>query len=144
MVHHRGRRVVAALAAGRLARPVRGRDVWPRHHAADLRGAQGPALSVVLRRHPDPAYALALDDPRPGEPGEPPGFRPALVLPGRGAAVVRGPAGPAVLDLPAGRGVQPGHRRRPALPEADHLPSLGRAGDGPARPGAGGGPAAAR
>ena len=71
-------------------------------------------------------------------------FRSALVLPGRGAAVVRGPTGPAVPDLPAGRSVQPGHRRRPALPQADHLPGRGRAGDGPARPGAGGGPAAAR
>ena len=37
----------------------------PRHHAADLRGAQGPAVPLVLRRHPDPAHALAVAAARP-------------------------------------------------------------------------------
>ena len=74
----------------------------------------------------------------PGRPGraEPPDGQPALGVPGRGAAVVRGPAGPAVPDLPAGRGGQPGHRRRPALPHADHLPGRGRTAASPgAEPG---------
>src|ERR1700685_290451 len=79
MVHHRRRRTVAAPAAGRLARPARGRDVRSRHHAADVRGAQGPALPVVFRRHPDPADALALDDAGPPVQGEPAQRRPAGV-----------------------------------------------------------------
>src|SRR5689334_12081154 len=99
-----------------LARAARGRDVRPRDHAADVRGAQGPALPLVLRRHPDPAHALALDDARAQERREPPGRLPALGLPGRRRAVVRRPAQPAVLHLPAGRRGQPGHRRRPVVP----------------------------
>src|SRR5690349_2242391 len=65
MGHHRGRGVVAAAAPGGLARAARGRGVRPRDHAADLRGAQGAAVPVVLRRHPDPARALALAAARP-------------------------------------------------------------------------------
>ena len=35
-------------------------ESWrPRHHAADVRGAQGSAVPVVLRRHPAAAHALA-------------------------------------------------------------------------------------
>src|SRR5579875_3685213 len=72
VVHHRGRRAVAAAAAGGVARPARGPDLGPRDHAADVRGAQGPALPVVLRRHPDPAHALALAAARPPRAGQPP------------------------------------------------------------------------
>ena len=36
--------------------------------AADLRGAQGPAVPLVLRRDPDPAPALAADAARVAEP----------------------------------------------------------------------------
>ena len=43
--------------------------VRPRHHAADLRSAQGAAVPVVLRRHPDPAHALALAAARPARAG---------------------------------------------------------------------------
>src|SRR5208282_831559 len=53
VVHHRGRRAVAAAAASRLVRPAPGSVLGSRHHAADLRGAEGPAVPVVLRRHPD-------------------------------------------------------------------------------------------
>ena len=57
------------LRAG-LARAARGPVLGPRDHAADLRGAQGPAVPVVLRRHPDPAHALAVDDARPPAAGQ--------------------------------------------------------------------------
>ena len=69
VVHHRGRRAVAAAAARGLARPARGPVLGPGHHAADLRGAEGAAVPVVLRRHPDPADALALAAARPRPPG---------------------------------------------------------------------------
>src|SRR6185437_690986 len=100
VVHHRGRRTVAAAAAGRLARAARGPVLGPRDHAADLRGTQRPALPVVLRRHPDPAHALAVNDARPPPPSEPHGRRPALGLPGGRHSVVRGPARPRLLYLP--------------------------------------------
>ena len=65
VVHHRGRRDVPAAAAGRVARAAPGPVLGLRDHAADVRGAQGPAVPVVLRRHPDPAHALALAAARP-------------------------------------------------------------------------------
>ena len=40
-----------------------------------VRGAQGPAVPVVLRRHPDPAHALAVAAARPRQPGQPPDHR---------------------------------------------------------------------
>src|SRR6266550_2709278 len=91
MGHHRGRGVVAAAAPGGLARAARGRGIRPRHHAADLRGAQGAAVPVVLRRHPDPARALALADARAPEPAQSPGRRSTLGLPGlvRAIALLR-------------------------------------------------------
>ncbi len=69
VVHHRGRGDLAAAAAGRLARAARGPDLGPWHHAADVRGAQRPAVPVVLRRDPDPADALAVNDARAARPG---------------------------------------------------------------------------
>ncbi len=41
------------------------------HHAADLRGAQRSAIPMVLRRHPDPADALALAAARARVQGKP-------------------------------------------------------------------------
>src|SRR5580700_4636554 len=118
MVYHRGRRAVPPAAAGGLVGPARGPVVGSRDHAADVRGPEGTAVPVVLRRYPAAAHALALDDPGPPEPRESPHHRTAVGLPGRRGAVVRGSARPALLDLPARRRVQPGYRRRPALPQA--------------------------
>ncbi len=89
-----------------------GSVLGPRHHAADVRGAQRPALPVVFRRYPDPADARAVADPRPQDQGESPDPRPAVGLPGRGTAVVRRSARDDLPRLPArGRG-QPGAGRR--------------------------------
>ena len=52
---------------------ARGPDLRPRDHAADLRGAQGPAVPVVLRRDPDPPHALAVADAGPPDQRKPPG-----------------------------------------------------------------------
>ena len=108
----RGRRDLPPPAPRGVARAARGPHLRPRHHAADLRGAQGPALPVALRRHPDPADALALAAARAPDPPEPPDRRAALVLRGRRTAVVRRPARPGVLRLPAGRRGRSGPRRR--------------------------------
>ena len=62
VVYHRGRRALAAAVAGRMVPAARGPVLGPRDHAADLRGAQGAAVPMVLRRYPAPADALALDD----------------------------------------------------------------------------------
>ena len=105
VVHHRRRRAVPAPAPGRLARTARGPVLGLRHHAADVRGAQGPAVPVVLRRHPDPAPALAVAAPRPPHQGQPPDQRPAMVVPGGRHPVVRRPARPGLFRVPAGRRV---------------------------------------
>src|SRR6202167_4765332 len=144
VVHHGGRRAVAAAAAGPLGRAATRPVLRQRHHAADVRGAQGPALPVVLRRHPDPADALALLDAGPAVQGEPAHRRPALGVSVRRRAVVRRPARPGVPGLPAGRGSQPGHRRRRAVPQAHPVPCRHGPGAGAARPGARGRPAAPR
>ena len=67
VVHHRGRRAVAADPAQRMVGPARRPLVRQGDHAADVRGAEGPTVPLVLRRHPDPAPPLALDASRPGE-----------------------------------------------------------------------------
>ena len=60
VVHHRGRGAVAAHPAKRMVGPPRGPVVRQGDHAAHLRGAEGPALPLVLRGHSDPAPALAF------------------------------------------------------------------------------------
>src|SRR5437762_512168 len=83
VVHHRGRRAVAAAAAGRMVGHPRRPLVRTRHHAAHVRGAEGPALSLVLRRHSDPADALALAAARPEDRAQPAHHRPAVGIPDR-------------------------------------------------------------
>ena len=61
VVHHRGRRAVAANPARRVVRAARRPVVRPGDHAADLRGPEGPTVPLVLRGDPDPPPALALD-----------------------------------------------------------------------------------
>ena len=71
---------------------------------------------MVLRRHPDPADALAVAAARPRRTKENQlTTGPALVLPVRRAAVVRRPPRPGFLCVPAGRRGEPGHRRRRAV-----------------------------
>ena len=61
VVHHRGRRAVAADPPQRVVGPARRQLVRQGHHAAHLRGPEGPAIPLVLRRDPDPAPPLAVD-----------------------------------------------------------------------------------
>ncbi len=93
VVHHRGRRAVPAAAPRRLVGSPRRPLVRHGRDAADLRGAQGPEVPLVLRRHPDPAPTLAPHAPGPRRRREPHGPGPALGLPVRRRAVVRRPAG---------------------------------------------------
>src|ERR1035441_6548550 len=116
MVYNGGGGDLAQAAPRGLVWHARRRVRRPRDHAADVRGAQGAAVPLVLRRHPAAAHALEVPAPRPGDNKEPPVGRPALVFPVRRAAVVRRPARTAVLYLPAGRRCEPGDRRRAALP----------------------------
>ena len=67
MVHHRRRGDLAQAAPRGLVRHARRRVRRPRDHAADVRGAQGPAVPLVLRRHPAAAHALEVPAPRPGD-----------------------------------------------------------------------------
>ena len=62
VVHQRGHRGLAAGAQGRLVGALHPALLRPRRRAADLRRAQHPAPPLVLRRHADPAAALAQPD----------------------------------------------------------------------------------
>ena len=61
VVHYRGRRAFHAVAARGLVRAPRRPLLRQGNHAADLRGIEGPALPLVLRRDPDPSTPLAFD-----------------------------------------------------------------------------------
>ena len=143
VVHHRGRRAVPAAAARRLVRAARGRVVRPRRDAADLRGAQGPALPVVLRRHPDPAHALAVDAARARGPRRTGCARRSAgpTSPARcsGTATCSAWCSSCLLLVGA---VNLATRRRRAVPQADRVRGRDRPGAGRARAGARGRPAA--
>ena len=119
VVHHRGRRVVAPVIAGRLVRPPHRRIIRVRRHAVDVRGTQEPALSLVLRRHPVVPDALAQSVL--SIVGGPPERGPAVGLPVRRHPVVRD-LWRGLLCAHARRSDQPGDRRRPTLPQDDRVP----------------------
>src|ERR1700759_2705344 len=93
----------------------------PRHHAAAVRGAERPAVPLVLRRHPDPTHALAIADARPQDQGEPPERRAAMVVPDRRDPVVWRPARARLLYFPPCRRRPAGNRPRRVIPRAHPL-----------------------
>jgi hypothetical protein len=92
VVHLRGHRGLAPGAPGRLVRPVYSPVLRPRRRAAQLRRDAHPAAPLVLRRHADPAAALAQPDAVGPLPGQPPDRRAAPRLPDGVGRLVPGPA----------------------------------------------------
>ncbi len=81
MVHLGGHRGLAPGAEGRLVRAVHPALFRPRRGAAQLRRDAHPAAPLVLRRHADPAAALAQPDAVGPLPRQPPHLCPAPRLP---------------------------------------------------------------